>query len=469
MRLSRRRYLRLAAVFSAAMAVVIAALVLSRWGPTVTAATTTVKAGSVIGVPDRYISPNITIQQGDTVEWKLAAGRHDVVEFANAFRSPMMIGSGYTSWSWTFNAPGIVGYYCSIHAVPSELDTNGDGVFTASDTPDTYNNMVGVVNVQAPATATPTETFTPDPSSTPAPTDTPTTVPTATNTATPTWTPTATDTPGPNTVPVDTGNYFFSPRTIAVRPGDTIRWINTSNLPHTSTSLDGLWDSGIIAPGGYFERTFSAEGSFNYECELHIDQNQSGRVDVKVDITPTSTPEGSPTAATTATATIENATLGLAQASPAVPPARPVRGPMTMNVGMSEYAFDPAGVSLYAGDTVRWTNNGTMPHNTTANGGAWSSAILMQPGESYSFTFSAPGTYAYQCSLHAAQGQVGVIVVREGLPTALPAAGQGPDAGPAGSNWLVIGASAAAMALAAGIMRARAARRRRVVAPADNV
>jgi len=472
MRLSWGRRIRPAAVYcAAALAAIIATLILvSTWAQTATAATTTVQAGAKIGARDRYISPNITIQTGDTVEWRLADGRHDVVEFSRAFESPMMIGSGITSFSWTFDAPGLVGYYCSIHAVPGELDTDGDGAFTASDTPDTYSNMVGIVNVQAPAMATPTETSTPDPSSTPAPTDTATTVPTATNTATPTWTPTATDTPGPNTVSVDTGNYFFSPRNITVRPGDTIRWINTSNLPHTSTSLDGLWDSGIIEPGAYFEKTFSAEGSFSYQCELHVDQNQSGRVDVKEGITPTSTPDTSPTATATATSTPApvNATLGLAQAPPVVP-VRLVRGPLTMDVGMSEYAFDPSGVSIYAGDTVRWTNNGEMPHNTTADGGAWSSATLMQPGESYSFTFRTPGTYDYQCSLHAAQGQVGVIIVLEGLPTALPAAGQGPDSAPANSSGLIVGAFASALALAFGIWRARAAKRGRLGAPTETV
>jgi plastocyanin len=443
-RLNRRWLLR-AAAGSLGLAAVLAGVFFS--GPSgpapAAAATTVVKVGSVIPPYDRFIRPTITIQVGDTVEWQLANGRHDVVEFSDAFVSPVMVGSGIRTFSWTFNSPGLVGYYCRLHARLSDLDTNGDGAFTATDAPNFTNKMVASIMVEAPATETPTETSiptetnTPDPGSTTGPTDTPTLTPTATLSPSPTssptstWTPTATYTPGPNTVTVDMGNYYFSPRRIAVRPGDTVRWVNTSDLPHTSTSSDGRWDSGIVEPGGYFERTFDDAGTFDYICELHVAQGQTGVVEVQAEITPSPTPDGSVTPAATATATLIAETLGAANAPPVAPP-RAVRGPITVDVTMTEYAFAPPSLEIYTGDTVRWTNTGELPHNSTADSGLWQSETLMYPGDTYSFTFRAAGMYTYRCTLHANLGQRGTIVVREGRPLTLPDTGQGGVGGPPG-------------------------------------
>ena len=242
------------------------------------------------------------------------------------------------------------------------------------------------------------------------------------------------------------GNYYFSPKRVAVRPGDTIRWVNNSDLPHTTTSSEGGWDSGVVEPGAYFERTFDGTGSFAYLCELHTGEGQSGTVDIKLELTPTSTPDGSPTVSPTPTATSINETLGAAHAPPVAAP-RAVRGPVTVDVAMNEYAFSPPSLEIYAGDTIRWTNTGEIQHNTTSDGGAWKSDTLMDPGETFAFTFGAPGTYTYRCSLHANQGQRGTIVVRAGLPSALPAAGQGTQpTAPVALYGLVLGAVAGGVA-----------------------
>ena len=59
----------------------------------------------------------------------------------------------------------------------------------------------------------------------------------------------------------------FSPRTLHVTEGSTVRWENDGASPHTSTG-EG-WDSGTIATGADFEHTFAAAGSFDYECVFH--------------------------------------------------------------------------------------------------------------------------------------------------------------------------------------------------------
>ncbi|MCC6313143.1 MAG: cupredoxin domain-containing protein, partial [Thermomicrobiales bacterium] len=55
-----------------------------------------------------------------------------------------------------------------------------------------------------------------------------------------------------------------------------------------------------------------------------------------------------------------------------------------------------------------WTNDDTAPHTATAKGKVFDSGNL-DPGASYSFAFTQPGTYDYVCSYHA--GMKGTVVV----------------------------------------------------------
>ena len=70
------------------------------------------------------------------------------------------------------------------------------------------------------------------------------------------------------------------------------------------------------------------------------------------------------------------------------------------SVSMSGSAFGPASISIAVGDTVTWTNDDTAVHDVTEAGGAWTSGV-MSPGETFSQTFTDPGTYTYRCLLHA--------------------------------------------------------------------
>jgi plastocyanin len=71
----------------------------------------------------------------------------------------------------------------------------------------------------------------------------------------------------------------------------------------------------------------------------------------------------------------------------------------TMAVSIKNFAFNPPNTTVSAGTTVTWVNNDQVPHTVTANDGAFDSGTL-QPGQSYSFTFDKPGTYAYHCNIH---------------------------------------------------------------------
>jgi plastocyanin len=79
--------------------------------------------------------------------------------------------------------------------------------------------------------------------------------------------------PGPSSSgepDVSIENFAFGPDAILISVGDTVLWTNdASGTAHTSTSEDGLWDSGNIPAGSRFERTFDEAGTFAYICTIH--------------------------------------------------------------------------------------------------------------------------------------------------------------------------------------------------------
>src|SRR5215208_5684083 len=64
-------------------------------------------------------------------------------------------------------------------------------------------------------------------------------------------------------------NLSFDPTQITIATGTTVSWSNEDSVPHTVTSTDGAFDSGIFDPGANFTWTFSQPGSFPYACQLH--------------------------------------------------------------------------------------------------------------------------------------------------------------------------------------------------------
>lgn len=89
--------------------------------------------------------------------------------------------------------------------------------------------------------------------------------------------------------------------------------------------------------------------------------------------------------------------------------------------------FDPLGVRVDPGTTVRWVlaesvHSSTAYHPDNANHSLripeearpWDSGILTEPGASFEVTLEVPGVYDYYCIPHEAAGMVGRIVV--GVP-----------------------------------------------------
>jgi plastocyanin len=80
-------------------------------------------------------------------------------------------------------------------------------------------------------------------------------------------------------------------------------------------------------------------------------------------------------------------------------------------LGTAAYGANP--LSISAGITVQWNNSDTMAHTVTADDGSFDSGPL-NPGQSFSHTFNAPGTFPYHCTIHGKTSMSGVVQVGNG-------------------------------------------------------
>jgi amicyanin len=66
-------------------------------------------------------------------------------------------------------------------------------------------------------------------------------------------------------------------------------------------------------------------------------------------------------------------------------------------------------LQISVGTTVEWRNNDPLPHTVTAVDKSFNSGLI-NPGKSYSHTFTKPGTYNFFCTPHPFMK--GVVVVK---------------------------------------------------------
>jgi len=127
------------------------------------------------------------------------------------------------------------------------------------------------------------------------------------------------------------------------------------------------------------------------------------------------------------------ASTGAAGAAAATGAAAPVTGTwheVKMVGDEKGYRFEPADITIKAGDGVRWTMTSGGPHNVAfqnvANGKAQlsanmpnqisdlSSPMLLNPNEKYEVSFAnvPAGKYDYICTPHIATGMKGSVTVQ---------------------------------------------------------
>lgn len=106
-------------------------------------------------------------------------------------------------------------------------------------------------------------------------------------------------------------------------------------------------------------------------------------------------------------------------------------------VGMSDMGFLPRTIEINAGETVVWRNSSEVTHNVVADPGRAVYPVdvklpsgvnpfgsgFLQPGQSFTHTFTVPGIYRYVCTLHETSGMKGVVIVKG--PQVLRASKQG--------------------------------------------
>jgi amicyanin len=69
-------------------------------------------------------------------------------------------------------------------------------------------------------------------------------------------------------------------------------------------------------------------------------------------------------------------------------------------IAIDNFTFGPPTLTVKAGTTVTWTNRDDIPHGIASAGGAFAKSKALDTDDSYSFTFTTPGTYQYFCYIH---------------------------------------------------------------------
>ena len=75
--------------------------------------------------------------------------------------------------------------------------------------------------------------------------------------------------------------------------------------------------------------------------------------------------------------------------------------------------FSPTTVTVVIGvnNTIVWTNDDSAEHTVTATNYAFNSGYI-EPGQSFAYTFTTPGTYTYYCTIHP--WMRGTVIVKAG-------------------------------------------------------
>src|SRR5215472_6531241 len=90
-----------------------------------------------------------------------------------------------------------------------------------------------------------------------------------------------------------TAGKTFEPKTVTIKPGETVVWKNVSDLTHSVTDVSSLattaqdaalppnakeFNSGLIPPGKDYSYTFTVPGTYKYFCIPHEEAGMVGTV-----------------------------------------------------------------------------------------------------------------------------------------------------------------------------------------------
>jgi len=129
--------------------------------------------------------------------------------------------------------------------------------------------------------------------------------------------------PSAATQGVSVANFTFSPTSLTINVGDSVKWTNSDAATHTVTADAGGFSSTLGPSGGTFTFQFTSAGTFAYHCAIH--PSMTGSVIVRSAATapptpaPTQVPTPAPTLAPTPRPTV--APTSQATVAPTLEPA----------------------------------------------------------------------------------------------------------------------------------------------------
>jgi beta-lactam-binding protein with PASTA domain len=188
-------------------------------------------------------------------------------------------------------------------------------------------------------------------------------------------------------------------------PGDTIQVPNLVGQPQ-DTALSILkalgLDNTVVQVNS--SRTAGEVVAQSPAAGANVAPGSMVTLDVSKGGATTTAPATSSTTAPPATTTTAPPTT-----TTTAPPTTTTTAPVSTQVTIADFSFTPDTLTVNAGDTVTWVNNGPSDHTVVADDGTFQSPNL-STGQTYSNTFSTAGTFSYHCGIHASM--TGTIVVQ---------------------------------------------------------
>lgn len=79
----------------------------------------------------------------------------------------------------------------------------------------------------------------------------------------------------------------------------------------------------------------------------------------------------------------------------------PPSGGSTAAIAIVDNAFQGGDLTVAAGTTVTWTNQGQRKHTVTSEDGSFASDGSLSSGAKFEHRFDTAGTFRYVCAIHA--------------------------------------------------------------------
>lgn len=285
---------------------------------------------------------------------------------------------------------------------------------------------------------------------------------------------------GPSSHIVEVEDFAFRPSVIDVLVGDTVHFIWTGLIPHTTTSdqITGSnsWNSGLLGQGATYDVVIGETGSFPYYCQPHGGPGGLGMSGV-IHVSDTCNAEdwkttltfnvtaGSPLGYNVFVDGVKVTDVPLQYDDPVGINSEMISLPgdgawhlvtvqdletgfcaftqpvltgicgagcsvenLTANSGSNilhivevrDFDYSPQNITVGAGETIRFVWTGQIPHTVTSDAVSGPDVFnsgLLGEGASYDLVINSPGTHPYFCIPHGGPGGIGMA----GVITVLPA------------------------------------------------